>query len=103
MNAEDRKRWNAGLDAINNIFSATGAIGIIPGTIPIGLHLMGGCCMGVNPDFSVVSPDFSLHEDENVFIADSSIFPNAPGINPSFTIMALSLVAAEKIDKSFKI
>jgi choline dehydrogenase-like flavoprotein len=34
---------------------------------------------------------------KNVYAADSSIFPNAPGINPSLTIMALSLKGAEQI------
>ena len=35
-----------------------------------------------------------------IFAADSSIFPNAPGINPSLTIMALSKRAADTIIKS---
>jgi len=38
-----------------------------------------------------------LHEDKNIYCADSSIFPNAPGINPSLTIMALSKMAIEKV------
>ena len=33
----------------------------------------------------------------NCYAADSSTFPNAPGINPSFTIMALASKAAEQI------
>ena len=46
---------------------------------------------------SVVNPDFEFHGFKNMFCADSSIFPNAPGINPSLTIMALSKMASEKI------
>lgn len=100
LNTEDHRRWNAGIEAINNIFKSTGAEEIIPGIIPIGLHLMGGCGIGVDKNKAVVSPEFKLYENENIFAADSSIFPNAPGINPSFTIMALSVKAAESIEKS---
>ncbi len=99
MNKEDYRRWNSGIKAIYSIFNSTGAKEIIPGSIPIGLHLMGGCSLGVDPNKSVVSPDFEMYENKNIFIADSSIFPNAPGINPSFTIMALSVKAAESIIK----
>ena len=63
------------------------------------MQLIGG--MGVDPDFSVVSPEFQMHENDDIFIADSSIFPNAPGINPSFTIMALSVMVADNIENSF--
>jgi choline dehydrogenase-like flavoprotein len=58
---------------------------------------MGGLGIGVNPRESVVSPEFKLHGYKNIYAADSSIFPNAPGINPSLTIMALSKMAAAKV------
>jgi choline dehydrogenase-like flavoprotein len=60
----------------------------------IGLHLMGCCAMGTDAKKSVVGPDFRVHGMKNIWAADSSIFPNAPGINPSLTIMALSKKAA---------
>jgi len=101
LNKEDQRRWNKGLHAINNIFNSTGARQIIPGAIPIGLHLMGGCSIGTKSDNSVVSEEFKMFENENVYVTDSSLFPNAPGINPSFTIMALSLKASELIVKDF--
>jgi len=99
MNKEDYRRWSDGMKAINNIFKSTGALEIISGNIPIGLHMMGGCGLGTDPKKAVVSPEFQMYENENIFIADSSIFPNAPGINPSFTIMALSVKAAESVLK----
>ncbi|OFV87019.1 MAG: glucose-methanol-choline oxidoreductase [Acidobacteria bacterium RBG_16_68_9] len=97
LNDEDRRRRDRGRDAIRNIFLSTGAREIIDGGFAIGLHLMGGCNMGVDPAGSVVSPEFRLHGFHNLYVGDSSIFPNAPGINPSFTIMALSLKAADQI------
>jgi len=97
LNNEDRKRWTNGTKAIYNIFKSTGAKEIIQGNIPIGLHLMGGCGMGVDQKKAVVSPDFQMYGNKNIFVADSSIFPDAPGINPSFTIMALSVKATESV------
>jgi choline dehydrogenase-like flavoprotein len=97
LNAEDLKRKKAGTDAIYSIFESTGAKDIIPGGFGIGLHLMGGCAMGSDDRTSVVNPDFQLFDYKNIYVADSSIFPNAPGINPSLTIMALSKMAAYKI------
>ena len=61
---------------------------------------MGGLCMGTDPKKSVVNSEFRLHGHDNIFVADSSIFPNAPGINPSFTIMALSKMAAANMTRS---
>lgn len=101
MNNTDRERMKKGARAIHNIFNSTGAKRIIPGIIPIGLHLMGGCAIGRNAQTSVVNEDFRLHAHPDIFIADSSIFPNAPGINPSMTIMALSIKAADSIITKF--
>jgi choline dehydrogenase-like flavoprotein len=53
--------------------------------------------MGADPAKSVVNPDFQVHGCPNLFAADSSVFPSAPGINPSFTIMALSHRAAAQM------
>ncbi len=97
LNAEDRARRARGFDAIHAIFRSTGALAIHDGQFGIGLHLMGCCALGTDPRRSVVGPDFRLHGHRRTFVADSSLFPNAPGINPSLTVMALALRAAEEI------
>lgn len=97
LNAEDRRRRDAGATAIRNIFHAMGARELVDGDMGIGLHLMGGCAIGTNPRRSVVSPGFTLHGSNRLYAADSSILPNAPGINPALSIAALSLRAAEQI------
>ncbi len=102
LNSVDLQRKQHGMDAITNIFTSTGATEIIPGELGIGLHLMGGCSLGSNSKESVVSPDFTVHEYKNFIVADSSIFPNAPGINPSLTIMAISKMAATKMLKELR-
>lgn len=97
LNAEDRARRARGFEAIHRIFRSTGARRVHEGQFGIGLHLMGGCALGTDPARSVVGPDFRLHGHRRTFVADSSLFPNAPGINPSLTVMALALRAAEEI------
>jgi len=102
QNQEDILRYEKGQKVIDNIFRSTDAKEIIHGRFGIGLHLMGCCAMGTDSKNSVVSPEFSLHGHGNIFAADSSVFPNAPGINPSLTIMALSKRAAHTILKTHK-
>jgi choline dehydrogenase-like flavoprotein len=60
---------------------------------------MGGCAIGTDPNKSVVNPDFQVHGLKNIYIGDSSIFPSAPGINPSLSIMAFSQRLSEGLLK----
>lgn len=99
LDAEDRRRQAAGLAAVRNIFAATGAREVVEGTLGVALHLQGGCNLGTDPARSVTGPDFRLHGHDAIWAADSSVFPNAPGINPALTIMAMSLKAADEIVK----
>ena len=51
--------------------------------------------MGKDPKTSVVGIDHRVHGTDNLFVADPSVFPTAPSVDPSLTIMAFSCVAAE--------
>ncbi len=94
MDAEDRKRMEAGVKAIRQIYESTGAKEVWIGDTAIGLHLMGGCAVGNSAADSVVDHRFRLHGFPRIRVADSSVFPSAPGINPSLSIMAMSILAA---------
>lgn len=96
LTAEDHRKGQAGLKLVRELFEAADAQEIIPCEQAFGLHLMGGCPMGTDGGTAAVTPDFRLHGHRNLILADSSVFPAAPGINPSFTIMALSHRAAQK-------
>lgn len=63
----------------------------------IGNHPMGTCRMGENPSESVVDSTGRMHHMENMYIADASIFPTAPGVNPQLTIMAMATYIARQI------
>jgi choline dehydrogenase-like flavoprotein len=43
-----------------------------------------------NPDRGVVDEDGKCHDFENLYIADTGIFPRCPSVNPMFTVMALA-------------
>ncbi len=60
-------------------------------------HPFGGCRMGSDPKTSVVGMDHRVHGFSNLFVADPSVFPTGPSVDPSFSIMAFSYVAAQHI------
>lgn len=96
---QDKQRRDIALDTIRNIFSAQGVKRIINSPFYFGLHLMGGCSIGVDQTKSVVNPEFQVHGLKNIYIADTSIFPSAPGINPALSTMAFSQKLSEEIIK----
>jgi choline dehydrogenase-like flavoprotein len=63
----------------------------------IATHLFGAARMGIDPQSSVVGPDFQCHEARGLYVVDSSVFPTNLGVNPQHTIMALSRLAATRI------
>ncbi len=63
-------------------------------------HHMGTTRMGRDPDASVVAPDLRTHDLQNLWLVGSSVFPTGGAMNPTLTIAALALRAADKIDES---
>ncbi|MEK6282212.1 MAG: GMC family oxidoreductase [Acidobacteriota bacterium] len=53
-------------------------------------HTSGGNQFGVDAEHGVTDPQGRVFGTSNVYVADSSLFPSAPGVNPSWTIMALA-------------
>ena len=94
---QDKKRFSAGMETVHNIMTTAGAKQVLHAPMYFGLHLMGGAVIGTDPSNSVVNPEFKLHGSENIYVCDSSLFPNAPGINPSLTIYALSQKLSEQL------
>mgnify|MGYP001582112937 CR=1 FL=1 len=99
LTSQDKKRRDKGLNAVQEIFSSLGAKEIIQSPFYFGLHLMGGCIIGQNPEKSVVNEAYQVHGLPNMYISDSSTFPSAPGINPALTIMTISQKLSEELVK----
>jgi len=84
--------------------AAISAIPLVPGGPGSGIaganstaHIMGTCRMGVDPGSSVVDAFGRMHEVENVYVADGSVFVSSGGFNPTLTIMALALRMARHL------
>jgi choline dehydrogenase-like flavoprotein len=60
-------------------------------------HVNGTCRMGTDRRTSVCSPDGECHAAAGIFVADGSLLPTAPGVNPQATIMALADRVAARI------
>jgi choline dehydrogenase-like flavoprotein len=46
--------------------------------------------MSADAKRGVCKPSGETHEVQNLFVADGSIFPNAVGVNPQITILAMA-------------
>ncbi|XP_073131818.1 long-chain-alcohol oxidase FAO4A [Henckelia pumila] len=60
-------------------------------------HQMGSCRMGVDPKESAVRPNGETWEVEGLFVADSSVFPTALGVNPMVTVQAIAYCTAQSV------
>ncbi|CAK7357266.1 unnamed protein product [Dovyalis caffra] len=60
-------------------------------------HQMGSCRMGVNPKESVVNQMGETWEVEGLFVADTSVFPTALGVNPMVTVQAIAYCTAQSV------
>ena len=60
-------------------------------------HHMGTTRMSDDPRHGVVNPDGRLHGTDNLYIAGCSVFPTGGYVNPSLTILALTLRLAEHL------
>lgn len=97
LEKEELERREKGLQVIQDVYEATGAQRVLTSPINISVHLMGGASQGVNEKTSVVNPEFQVHGLPRLRVVDGSLFPTAPGINPSLTIMALAHRAASHL------
>ena len=60
-------------------------------------HVNGTCRIGGSPRTSGCTPDGERHGVAGLYIADGSLMPTAPGVNPQETIMALATIVAQRI------
>lgn len=69
-------------------------------TFPRSAHTIGTCRMGTDADSAVVNPNGRTFDVPNLYISDNSTFASALSVNPSLTIMALSLRTADRFLES---
>jgi choline dehydrogenase-like flavoprotein len=59
-------------------------------------HVNGTCRLGVNPATSGCTPTGERHGVRGLYVMDGSLLPTAPGVNPQWTIMALTSLLSER-------
>jgi len=100
-----RASFEAIIQFHRQVFAALGATSVHLGADPkdkglnfVGAgHLIGTTLMGSDRTTSVVDADCRSHDHPNLFILGSSVFPTGSTANPTLTIAAIALRAAEKI------
>jgi gluconate 2-dehydrogenase alpha chain len=60
-------------------------------------HDLGGCRMGSQPASSVVDAELRVHDTPGLYVFSGATFPSCPGINPTLTLWAIALRAAERL------
>ncbi|AKT41386.1 FAD-dependent oxidoreductase [Chondromyces crocatus] len=116
LDQRDVERLQRGLGYLSDICWAAGAEAVMPGlfgvpdllksreeaevlrqmkltarhTITAGNHAFGTARMSHQARDGVVDEWGRCHETENVYVADTSVFPGSPAVNPMLTCMALA-------------
>jgi choline dehydrogenase-like flavoprotein len=87
--------WN--VERVRESFAEAGARRTEVTRYPANGHFMGTARMGTDPRTSVVDPWGMAHDVANLGIVDGSVFVTAGAANPTSTICALALRAADHL------
>jgi len=116
LDPHDVERLQRGMGILSDICWAAGAESILPGlfgvpdllssreeaeilkrarldarhTVTAANHAFGTARMSRRPADGVVDESGRCHDLDNVYVADTSIFPGSPAVNPMLTCMALA-------------
>lgn len=88
-----------GIASATRAFEEAGAWETVPQRLlpHAGFHQLGTACMGADPASSVVDAACRTHEVPNLMIVDGSVFTTAAALNPTSTIQAIALYAADRL------
>lgn len=86
---------------VEPILDAMGATDVTKTDIVFPAHHMGTCRMGSDPARSVVNAQCRAHDVENLFVVGGSVFVTAAVLQPSLTMAALAIRAAEFIGREY--
>ena len=97
-NSDFRERANRRLKTMAEIVSKTGGT-IIKSAVRSqrGDHAASTCRMGTSPSNSVVDENLRVHGVENLWVCSNAVFPTGGAINPTLTLVALSIRLADHL------
>lgn len=96
----DHRTQRRARDVMQQLLTAAGLKNVVHepmSSASFGAHHMGTCRMSDDPDKGVVDKDCRVHGVENLFVVGGSVFPTAGALQPSLTIAALALRAADHL------
>jgi choline dehydrogenase-like flavoprotein len=83
--------WSSLSEAKKDLTSPLDANRMLLSTV----HMTSTCPMGENLDITAADSFGKVHGLNNLYLADASAVPDAPGVNPQGTVMALALINAK--------
>jgi choline dehydrogenase-like flavoprotein len=94
--AESAALWQASIAEGKAIIEAAGAPEVWSN--PAGsMHIMGGTIMGNTRSDSVTNSFGQVHDIPNLVVAGPGLFPTSGGVNPTFTVHAVTARSAEHL------
>ena len=93
--------WQLGREDAYAIVRAAQPKEVWGGGAPGTSHLLGGTIMGTDASNSVTNSFGQTHEVANLYLAGGGLFPTEGAVNPTSTLMAVSLRGAENMAKTF--
>jgi choline dehydrogenase-like flavoprotein len=92
-----RRLRDYGIERASDWLNEAGAnrLAITRLSVQAGFHIMGTAPMGSDKSNSVTSHDGRLHGIENLTVIDASVFVTSSPVNPTSTLQALALRAAD--------
>lgn len=94
-----RRAIERGPEDIAKIFAALPVEEVVFEQVaPTESHIQGTTCMGNDPSSSVCDADGLHHRWRDLRILGSSLFPTCPPANPTLTLSALALRAAQRME-----
>jgi choline dehydrogenase-like flavoprotein len=119
---DDMRKVRTGMRALAEMHFAAGARCVLPGIhgVPsrlgrdqlgllddapldprcyslVATHLFGTARMAPDSTAGVVDTGFAVHGLRGLYVVDSSVFPSNLGVNPQHTIMAVAMIAGERL------
>ena len=91
-----------GIESAKAWLEAAGAreVRVNPLLSQAGFHLMGTTRMGTDPSNSVVDENCRAHDVSNLLIIDAGVFASSAAVNPTPTLQAVALRAADQFVKA---
>ncbi len=121
LSRRDGMKLVVALSALGRLLFAAGAVEVltgVPGVAPVrsvdelddalegldrrrlhlaAFHPTGTARAGADPERSPVDPEGRIRTVDGVWVADASIVPSCPEVNPQVSIMALALAVADRV------